>query len=782
MKDQFAQFIKTIFEIIIIIDIPIFKFSLKNTKRNKKKIYSKMAEQNGKEKKTTVVLIQGMHCTSCVKKIEDALLKLSGILSIDIHFSTGQAFITHSCKKSQIYQAISKEGYCPIENTTDNEQKGRDLEIHRLKIQLFLASLFSIPLMYLSMTPNLLFPLPPFFKENLHIVQTLLATPVVLSAYHIFFRGISTVIFSHTATMDTLISLGVGTAYLYSLGNTIGVCLFSTNEKTLYLYHETAAFLITFILFGRLLEATAKKKTSSALKSLMKLQANTALVVREHVEKQILCKNLVLGDSIIVKPGEKIPVDGIILDGNSSVDESMITGESSPIEKMIGSFVTGGTINKTGSFTFRATQIGKDTVLAQIIKTVEKAQSSKAPVQAFADRVSSYFVPSILFIASCTFFFWLLAGQGFTFALTTFVSTLVIACPCSLGLATPTAMIVGIGIGAKNGILIKNSETLQNAQNINTIVFDKTGTLTNGEAIVSDIFSKDYSEKDVLSIAASIENKSEHILAKAILSSAKEKQVPLKPSKHFQAFPGKGISATIENDVFSLGNLKWIQECGFDTKHLNDKMKEFEEMGKTVSILTNSHEALALIATSDTLRKDSQETIEELQKNRKHSIMITGDKQTTAQFIAKQAGIQHVLAEVLPQNKALEIQKLQKQGFKVAMVGDGINDAPALAQADIGIAMGKGTDIAIESSDIVLMKNNLKNVITALKLSRYTMSKVKQNLFWAFFYNTAGIPLAMGAFYPFTGFLLNPMIASAAMAFSSVSVVVNALMMKYFYK
>jgi Cu+-exporting ATPase len=533
-------------------------------------------------------------------------------------------------------------------------------------------------------------------------------------------------------------------------------------------------------LLGKLLEAAAKGRTSEAIKKLMGLQPKTATVIRKGEEMQIPIDDVVVGDMIIVKPGQKIPVDGVVVEGFSSVDESMITGESIPVEKHKGDTVIGATINKQGSFRFRAAKVGRNTALRQIIRLVEEAQGSKAPIQKLADRVSGIFVPAVLIIAILSFSFWyFIMGQSFVFSLSIFVAVLIIACPCALGLATPTAIIAGTGKGAENGILIKDAEALEKAHRLDTIVFDKTGTLTNGKPVVTDIIAiGKLEEKDVLRYAAIAEKNSEHPLAEAVLVKAREGKIKVPDAGSFEALPGHGIIAKFERRVMLLGNRNLMKKYGIETGGLEEKIGALENEGKTVMILSLNGKAAGLVAVADTLKDSSKEAVMKLRGMGKDVIMITGDNRRTADAIGKQAGIEHILAEVLPEEKEKEIEKLQKKGRIVAMVGDGINDAPALARADIGIAIGAGTDVALETGQIVLIKNDARDVAKAIELSNYTFKKIRQNLFWAFFYNSIGIPVAAGVLYPFTGFLLDPMVAGAAMAFSSVSVVSNSLMMK----
>jgi len=644
----------------------------------------------------TTISIAGMSCASCVLKIEKSLKAVKGVYDAKVNFASTKAYVSYEkgiVTRELLVKAIEKAGYTTIEEKpgVDVEKETREKEIAVLRVKFSVAVIFGLPLLYVAMAPHMGLPVFDFVIKNMALIQFLLTTPILIAGYQFYLKGIATFLKTKSANMDTLVAIGTGSAYLYSLFVSFAIWTGNSNYGIKNLYYEVAGMLITFILLGRWIESIAKGKTSEAIKKLMGLQPKTALVFRYGQEKEIPVEEVVVDDIVIVKPGEKIPVDGIVTEGHSSVDESMITGESIPVEKIKGSQIIGATINKTGSFKFKATKVGKETALAQIIELVEKAQCSKAPIQELADKISSYFVPTVIVIGILAFIIWLLAGFGFLFALTIFVTVLIIACPCALGLATPTAVMVGTGIGAENGILIKSAESLQIAHQINAIVFDKTGTLTKGEPKLIDVITYNKSEDEVLLLAASVEKNSEHPLGEAIVKGA------------------------IRNNINQV-------------------------------------------------------------------IMITGDNKRTAKAIAKQLGIDRVLAEVLPKDKAQEIKKLQDERLKVAMVGDGINDAPALTQADIGLAIGTGTDVAIESGDIVLIKDDLRDVVVAMDLSAYAMKKIKQNLFWAFSYNAAGIPIAAGILYPFTGFLLNPMIAGAAMAFSSVSVVSNSLLMRRYKK
>jgi Cu+-exporting ATPase len=735
-------------------------------------------------KEKAIIDVVGMHCASCVATIEDALKKSPGVADAKVNFATEQAFIRYDPAKiniQQLHKTIEKAGYKTLEGheglTVEREKEVRKKEIRILKIKFIISLILSTPLFYIAMAKGLKLPLSQFIMENLPLIQFLLATPVLVCGYQFFNQGILSVIRTHRANMYTLISLGVGASYLYSLFLSIAIWMGGGRYSMEDLYYETAALLVTFILLGKYLEAVAKGKTSEAIKKLLGFKPKTAFVLREGQEKEIPVEEVIIGDIVIVKPGQRIPADGIVIEGYSSVDESMITGESMPVDKFPGKEVVTGTINKTGSFKFEAIKVGRDTMLAQIIKLVQEAQGSKAPIQELADKISAYFVPIVLIIAIAVFILWLVLGKEFIFALTIFISVLIIACPCALGLATPTAIMVGTGIAAQNGILIKNPTSLQRAHRIDVVVFDKTGTLTRGKPRITDVIAYDKSQDEVLGLAASIEKKSEHPIAEAIVKDAQEKNIPIKEVQDFLSLPGKGVMARIDTEHILLGNRKLMEKKNIDIRKTKDDSEKLENEGKTVMFLVSNSKPIGILAVGDTLKNFSSEAVAALKKLGKQVFMITGDNKKTTQAIASYLILDNVLAEVLPQDKEEEIKKLQSQGLKVAMVGDGINDAPALAQADIGIAIGSGTDVAIESGDIVLIKDDLRDVVMAIDLSRYAMKKIKQNLFWAFFYNLVGIPVAAGILYPFTGFLLSPMIAGAAMAFSSVSVVTNSLMM-----
>jgi len=696
--------------------------------------------------------------------------KTPGVTSANVNLTTEKATIEFSepLNEEKIVSIVTGLGYSAEVLTgkdADKEALLREKEIKRLRLKLIIGVLFSLPALVISM---FLMDAVPYEK----FIVWLLATPVQFYIGAQFYRGAWGALRNKTSDMDTLIAMGTSAAYFYS----VYAVLFDPMGSQ---YFEAAAVLITMVILGKYLEAVAKGKTSEAIKRLMGLSPKTATVIRDKKEIKIPIDDVKVGDIVIVKPGEKIPVDGIIIDGLSSVDESMITGESMPVEKKKGDTVISSTINKHGSFKFKATKVGANTTLSRIIKLIEDAQGSKAPIQRFADVVSSYFVPAVILIAAISFIIWyFILGETFSFSLIIAVSILVIACPCALGLATPTAIMVGTGKGAQEGVLIKGGEALETAHNLKYVVFDKTGTITKGKPEVTDVvvLSKS-SEKRVLEISASIEQSSEHPLAEAIVSHAKNKNAILVSTKSFKAIPGHGVFARISGKNYYLGNEKLMKDFSIDVSGHLGKIQDLEEQGKTVMILSEGKKILGLIAVADTIKETSPEAVKQLQGLGLKVYMITGDNQRTAKAIAEKAGIKDFFAEVLPEDKAKYVKQLQAEG-KVAMVGDGINDAPALAQADIGIAMGSGTDVAMETGNIVLMRDNLLDVPKAIKLSRFTMSKIRQNMFWALFYNSVGIPVAAGVLYSSTGWLLNPMVAGGAMAMSSVSVVTNSLLLK----
>lgn len=726
--------------------------------------------------KTINLSITGMHCQSCVTLIERFLSRKDGIVSAHVNLTTQRATVEFNEAKineQEIIDEIKKGGYnaSVIEfgtKTSDTEALKR---AHELKITTFLmlfSMLFAIPAFIIGMVLMWIGIEVPYRDYILFA----LATPVQFIAGFGIYKSALGALRNKTANMDTLIALGTSAAYFYS----VYVVFFSPMGDQ---YFEAAAVLITFVMLGRYLEAVAKGKTSEAIRKLMHLSPKIATVIRDRKEIKINVDEVAVGEIIIVKPGEKIPVDGIIIEGESSIDESMITGESMPVEKKKGDLVIGGTINRQGSFTFKATKIGANTTLSQIIKLIEDAQGKKAPIQRFADRISAYFVPIVIIIAMLSFSIWYFAvGKEFSFSLIAAVSVLVIACPCALGLATPTAIMVGTGKGAEKGILIKGGDALETAHKLFAVVFDKTGTLTQGKPEVTDIVATDKSVDDekLLKIAATIEKYSEHPLAMAIVNKATEKRIDLESVKSFKAISGHGVEGIYNGKMLAVGKPEYIRKIT-NLKGYDSQISSLEENGKTVIAVCYNKKIIGIIAIADIPRQDSIHAVKELQRNKTYVYMLTGDNKRTANAIAKQLGIWHVISEVLPEDKANKIKELQMLG-KVAMVGDGINDAPALAQADIGIAIGSGTDVAMETGNIVLMNNNTLDVVKAIKLSKMTIRKIKQNMFWALFYNSLGIPIAAGLLYPFTGWLLSPIIAGGAMALSSVSVVVNTLLMK----
>ncbi len=728
--------------------------------------------------------ISGMHCASCAVNIENALKKVTGVLRAQVNFAVEKAYIEFEATKlntQDLIVAIEQAGYKaqPPEASLDKEKSLRDKEVRSLKKKFILSIILSSILMYVSMGPCVGMGVHKTIMENMALIQLLLTSAVLICGYQFFTRGFLTLIKGRRANMDTLVALGVGSAYLYSLFVSINIWLGNKAFNMNNLYYEVAAFLLTFILLGKYLEAITRRRTSQAIKRLWSLRPKKATVIREGQEEEVPVEELTVGDIILVKPGQRIPVDGKVIEGYSSIDESMVTGESVPVEKSINDTVIGGTINKSGSFKFKATKVGRETTLAQIIRLVEEAQGSKAPVQELADRIAAVFVPAVLVIACIAFFaWWVLLGKGFVFGLTVFITVLIIACPCSLGLATPTAVMVGTGIAAENGIIIKNAASLQIAHEIKTIIFDKTGTLTIGKPQLTDVASYTNDEKKILELAGSLEKESEHPLAEAIVSAASSREVTFKQIQRFLAIAGKGVAGYIEGNEVFLGNRRLMQEKGIDIQVAGKDLDRLENDGKTVMLLAENGKLIGLVAARDSLKAFAQEAIDRLKAMAKEVIMISGDNRRTAEAIARELGIDKVLAEVLPKEKLEQIKRLQAKGVKIAFVGDGINDAPALTQADLGIAIGTGTDVAIEAGDVILIKDDLRDVVTAIDLSQYAMKKIKQNLFWAFFYNSVGIPIAAGLLYPFTGFLLNPIIAGIAMGFSSVSVVGNSLLMR----
>lgn len=712
--------------------------------------------------------IQGMTCAACAARIEKGLNKVKGVISANVNLALERATIEYNESEVSVKDLIKKVedlGYKARERKQENmdvEKSAREKEIRNQKRKLLISAILSLPLIWAMLeyvnihVPNLL--MNPWF-------QWFFATPVQFYVGWQFYRGAYKAMKNGSANMDVLVALGTSAAYVYSLWEAV------SGGK--HLYYETGAIIITLIVLGKLLEAIAKGRTSEAIKKLMGMQAKTALVIRDEIEQEVAIEDVLVDDVIIVRPGQKIPVDGKVIEGSSTVDESMLTGESLPVDKKVEDLVVGSTINKHGTFKFQATKVGKDTALAQIIKVVEEAQGSKAPIQKLADTISGIFVPIVVGIAVLTFLIWYyVVGAAFATALASAIAVLVIACPCALGLATPTSIMVGTGKGAEKGVLFKGGEHLQNVQKLNTIVLDKTGTITKGKPELTDVFALEpLSEEELLRLTASAERSSEHPLAQAIVKGATEKGIALTDVSSFNAIPGYGIETEVDGKRLDIGTRKLMIDKQIPYDCLASKMEEWENEAKTAMLIAIGGQLSGLIAVADTVKEDSKEAITSLKKMGIKVVMITGDNQRTAEAIAKQVGITEIRAEVLPEDKAKEVQAFKDQGEIVAMVGDGINDAPALATADVGIAIGTGTDVAMEAADVTLMRGNLTAIVDAIQLSRKTMRNIKQNLFWAFIYNSLGIPVAALG-------LLAPWIAGAAMAFSSVSVVSNSLRLK----
>ena len=734
-----------------------------------------------------------MHCASCVMTIERALKKIDGVSDAIVNLATAKATVEYNpaiVDDNHLFSAVANVGYQAMINeelkSEDETKREDDKELGRLRVKVVI-SLFLGFLIVWGSFPGLMNTAPIILQNFL--IQLLLATPVQFWAGWSFYRAAFSALKHRTANMDTLVIIGTTVAYGYSVIVTIFPRVVESIGITPLPYFDVATIIIGLILLGRYFEAKAKAGTSQAIRKLIGLQAKTARVIRDGKEIDIPINQVAAGDIIRVRPGEKIPVDGIIEEGESSIDESMVTGESMPVDKAKGDIIVGATINKTGSFTFKATKVGQETMLAQIIKLVQEAQGSKAPIQRLADLVSSYFVPAVIMLAILTFVVWYDFGPdpALTFAILNTVAVLIIACPCAMGLATPTAIMVGTGKGAENGILIKDAESLETAHKINTIIFDKTGTLTKGRPEVTDIIlvqnlnlkskneNSGLSQNQALILAASIEKGSEHSLAEAIVNESRKRNLAFLTVSQFRAIPGQGVEGVVDGKRVALGNRRFMEKENITLVSTQAGIERLENEGKTVMMLVFDGKLVALIAVADTLKETALSAVKQLQKFGIEVAMITGDNQRTASSIARKVGINRVLAEVLPDQKEAEVKKIQAEGKIVAMVGDGINDAPALAAANVGIAMATGTDVAIESAGITLLHGDISKVVKAVLLSKATMRGIKQNLFWAFIYNIIGIPIAAGIFYPIFGWLLNPVLAAMAMAFSSISVVLNSL-------
>lgn len=745
--------------------------------------------------------VTGMTCSACSARIEKNINKTEGIKEVNVNLLSNSMTVEYDesvLKENDIIKVVVDTGYGAnvadrkiSAAKSDDKKTDAQAEFKEMKKRLAISFAFAIPLLYLAMGHMFKWPLPGIFHGDKNAItfaftQFLLALPVMIINKKYYTVGFKT-LFKGSPNMDSLIAIGTTAAVgygifaIYKIGYGLGhMDMDMVMKYSMDLYFESAAIILALITLGKFLEARAKGRTSDAIKKLMDLSPKTALVERNGIEEEIPVEEVVRGDIVVVKPGQSVPVDGIIIFGNSSLDESMLTGESIPVEKKSGDKVIGASINKSGYFKFEAQNVGDDTTLSQIIRLVEEASSSKAPISKLADKISSIFVPVVISIAVLATIVWLLLGATFEFALSIGIAVLVISCPCALGLATPTAIMVGTGKGAENGILIKSAEALEIAHQIQTVVMDKTGTITEGKPRVTDMVTKGINDTEMLKIAASAEKGSEHPLADAIVEEAKNRNLELYQVKNFQALPGQGLEAEINGKNYYLGNLRLLNEQKIDINGFGEKSEKFAEEGKTPLYFADEKNVLGIIAVADVVKKTSKKAIQEFEAMGIEVVMLTGDNKKTAEAIRKQLGISRAIAEVLPQDKEREIRKIQDEGRKVAMIGDGINDAPALARADVGIAIGAGTDVAIESADIVLIRSDLLDAVTAVQLSKATIKNIKQNLFWAFIYNTIGIPLAAGAFYGILGWKLNPMFAAGAMSLSSVSVVSNALRLKFF--
>ena len=731
-------------------------------------------------KKEVVLLVDGMTCASCSSAVERVTKKLDGVISSEVNLTTNQARIVYDSNKvtvDDIKLKIEKAGFVPKDFIESDEEK-----LKKAKQRLIISFIFAGLLLYISMGHMLpvTLPLPQIIDMhenplNFALTQLVLTLIILVNGRKFYIVGFKSLFKGHP-NMDSLVAIGTGSAFLYSVVMTVGIP--NNSELAHNLYYESAAIVVTLIMLGKYMESTSKGKTKEAIKKLMELAPDTAILIEDGVEREVELKEVKVEDIILIKPGNKVPLDGVIIEGNSSIDESMLTGESIPVEKNVGDNVIGGSINYNGALTVRVTHVGADTTLSKIIKLIEDAQGKKAPISKLADTVAGYFVPTVMIIGVAAALIWLFLGYDISFTLNIFVSVMVIACPCSLGLATPTAIMVATGMGAGNGILFKSGEALEMAHKVDTIVLDKTGTITVGKPKVTELYSKTFKEDELLALAASCEKKSEHPLSLAIVDEAAKRNLKLTEPTDFISITGMGISAIVNGDKILIGNIRLLEKYGIDSKDYIDIANEYANMGKTPMFVAKNGDIEGVIGVADTIKETSIEAISKLKNNGLRVYMLTGDNNKTANAIGLLAGVDKVIAEVLPEDKSNVIEQLQKSGHTVMMVGDGINDAPALVQADIGTAIGNGSDIAIEAGDIVLMKSDLNDVLKSINLSRITIRNIKQNLFWAFFYNSLGIPVAGGILYLINGTLLNPIIAGLAMSFSSVSVVSNALRLK----
>ncbi len=729
--------------------------------------------------------IKGMTCAACSSAVERVTRKIDGVLESNVNLTTGFMTITYEESKvtpETIIKKVDRAGFGAELYVEEKQEDAPEDDIQKTKRRLICNIILAIPLLYICMghiVPVTL-PLPKFMDMhkaplNFALVQFVLTTIILINGRKFYLVGFKSLFKGHP-NMDSLVAIGTGSAFIYSLVMTVAIPANPTNAHNLY--YESAAVVVTLVMLGKYMEGRSKNKTSEAIRKLMELAPNTAIVIREGEQIEVPVEQVAIGEMILIKPGSRIPLDGMILEGNTTVDESMLTGESIPVEKAAGDEVIGGSVNYHGAVTVKVTHIGSDTTLAKIVKMMEDAQGKKAPISKVADTVAGYFVPVVIGVAVIAAIVWAVLGYEITFILTIFVSVLVIACPCALGLATPTAIMVGTGLGAKHGILIKSGEALEISHKVNAVVLDKTGTITQGKPAVTKIIAHDISEEELLTIAATCEQVSEHPLGDAIVSEAKERGMQLKEVTEFQSITGQGVQASVEGKTYYIGNKKLCKEEQIDFSQYEAEATLLANKGQTPMFVATQGNVIGIVAVADTLKETSAEAIRKIKELGIEVYMLTGDNKLTADYIGRKVNVDHVIAEVLPNDKASIVDQLQSEGKCVMMVGDGINDAPALVQADVGVAIGNGSDIAIDSGDIVLMKSDLRDVYKAIKLSKATIRNIKQNLFWAFFYNACGLPLAAGVLYAINGMLLSPVIGGFAMSLSSVCVVSNALRLR----
>jgi len=729
--------------------------------------------------------IKGMTCAACSSAVERVTRKIDGVAESNVNLTTGLMTITYDETKvtpELVIKKVDRAGFGAELYVEEKKEDNQEDDIQKTKRRLICNIILAIPLLYIClghMLPITL-PLPAFMDMhkapfNFAFVQLVLTTIILINGRKFYLVGFKSLFKGHP-NMDSLVAIGTGSAFIYSLIMTIGIP--SNPESAHNLYYESAAVVVTLVMLGKYMEGRSKNKTSEAIRKLMELAPDTAIVIRDGEQIEVPVEEVTIEETILIKPGSRIPLDGVILEGSTSVDESMLTGESIPVEKTNGDEVIGGSVNYQGAVSVKVTHVGADTTLAKIVKMMEDAQGKKAPISKVADTVAGYFVPTVMEIAVVAAIIWALLGHDITFVLTIFVSVLVIACPCALGLATPTAIMVGTGLGANHGILIKSGEALEISHKVNAVVLDKTGTITEGKPSVTQLITRDISDEELLMIAASCEQVSEHPLGTAIVNEAKTRKIELQEVTKFQSITGQGIQANIENKIYYIGNKKLCVEQQIDYTEYEVEATELANKGQTPMFVGSEGIVIGIVAVADTLKETSAEAIQKIKGLGIEVYMLTGDNKLTADYIGQKVNVDHVIAEVLPSDKASVVEKLQKEGKCVMMVGDGINDAPALVQADVGVAIGSGSDIALDSSDVVLMKSDLHDVYKAIKLSKATIRNIKQNLFWAFFYNACGLPLAAGALYAINGMLLSPVIGGFAMSLSSVCVVSNALRLR----